>query len=75
MTKYEMVMQKIEELENNDTVVGAIKLDDGTVVTMEEMIIPDKYYNRAIALGTVSVEEYEENGYELDGLEYTWVEL
>lgn len=75
MTKYETVIQKIEELENNDTVVGAIKLDDGTVVTMEEMIIPDEYYNRTIALGTVSIEEYDENGYELDGLEYTWIEL
>jgi len=75
MIKYETVMQKIEELENDDTVVGAIRLDDGTEVSMEEMLIEEEMFERTVALGTVSVDEYEENGYELDGLEYTWVQL
>lgn len=75
MKRYEMVMSKIEEFENNDTVVGAIRLDDGTVVSMEEVLIEEETFERAVALGTVSVEEYEENGYECDGLEYTWVAL
>lgn len=75
MRKYEMVMQKIEELENNDTVVGAIRLDDGTELCMEEVLIEEETFERTVALGTVSVHEYEENGYELDGLEYIWVQL
>ena len=75
MNKYETVMRGIEELENNDIVVGAIRLDDGTEISMEEMLIEREMFERTIALGTVSVSEYEENGYELDGLEYTWMML
>lgn len=75
MTKYKMVMQKIEEFERNDIVVGAIRLDDGTELCMEEVLIEEVTFNRVVALGTVSVDEYEENGYELDGLEYKWVQL
>lgn len=73
--KYQMIMDKIEELENDDTVVGAIRLDDGTVLCMEEVLIEEEMFNRTVALGTVSVKEYEDNGYELDGLEYTWIRL
>lgn len=75
MTKYEMVANRIEELENNDIVVAAIRLDDNTMLSMEEILIEKEIFDRAIALGTVSVDVYEENGYECDGLEYTWIKL
>lgn len=68
-------MQKIEELEYNDTVVCAIQLDNGTVLCMDEMLMDKTVLSRTIALGTVSIEEYEENGYECDGLDYIWIKL
>lgn len=68
------VINQIVELENNDTVVVAMKLEDGTIKYMEE-IIDGVDYQMAIELATVSVEEYEANGYETDGLELKWIEL
>ena len=68
------VINQIVELENNDTVVVAMKLEDGTIKYMEE-ITDGVDYQMAIELATVSVEEYEANGYEADGLELTWLQL
>lgn len=72
--KIEMVMNKIEELENNDIVVCGVRFANGTTVMMEE-IVDDEEYAEVVAIATVSLEAYEANGYDVDGLEFTYKEV
>lgn len=71
MTRTEIVQNKIEELENNDLVVGYVLFDNG--IWRELSLVED--LENVIALGILTIEEYEENGYDLEGLIAVWVEL
>lgn len=72
--RVEMVMNKIEELENNDIVVCGVRFANGTTAMMEE-IMDDEEYAEVVAIATVSLEAYEANGYDVDGLEFTYEEV
>lgn len=74
MNKIEMVMNKIEELENNDIVVCGVRFANGTTAMMEE-IVDDEEYAEVVAIATVPLEAYETNGYDIDGLEFTYEEV
>lgn len=68
MNKVEMM---IEELENNNKVVGNVKFVDGTVQSIEMCDELDD----VVAIEAIDLEQYEANGYDVDGLQGTWMEV
>ena len=68
MNKVEMM---IEELENNNKVVGNVKFADGTVQSIEMCDELDD----VVAIEAIDLEQYEANGYDVDGLRGTWMEV
>lgn len=68
MNKVEMM---IEELENNNKVVGNVKFADGTVRSVEMCDDLDD----VVAIEAIDLEQYEANGYDVDGLQGTWMEV
>ena len=70
MTKYEMVNNKIEELEAN-FVIANVRLENGTIESIEAI----EELESIVAFEVVTVDAYEENGFDVEGLEGEWVEL
>lgn len=71
MKNVEMVIERIEELEESNVIVN-VKIN-GEVVSFE-MVEEDNMANIE-AFEVATVEAYEENGYETEGLVGEWVEL
>jgi len=68
MNKVEMM---IEEFENNNKVIGNVKLADGTVQSIEMCYS----LNNIVAIEVIDLEQYEANGYNVDGLVGQWMEV
>jgi len=62
---------KIEKLEDEGLVVKAVKYLDGSVEAYE--MVEDM--EGVVAVEVVTLEAYEANGYEADGLAGEWVEV
>lgn len=65
------VEARIEELENNGMVIVNLVLADGSKVNVEMSDGSEE----VVAFEVVTVDEYEENGYDVDGLEIQVVEM
>lgn len=71
MTKLEMVLNTIETIEESNVIVN-VKLN-GEVVSIE-MVDEDEMENIE-AFEVVTVEAFEANGYDVDGLVGEWITL
>lgn len=67
MKEFEMV----EMLENNGMVIKNVKFADGTVMDIEEV----EGLEGAVAFEVVSLEEFENNGYDVEGCSTKWVDV
>lgn len=65
-----MLENRIEKLENNGWVIVNLVLANGEKVNFE---MSDGTEENVVAFEVVSVEDYEENGYEVEGLELTTI--
>ena len=64
-------MNKIEELENNGYVVVDVRLADGRQMSIEEY----EEDVEVVAVTVVTADEYEANGYDVEGLQAKEVEF
>ena len=71
MTRYEMVNSKIEELEAKDFVIANVRLEDGTIESIEAI----EELEKVVALEVVTLDAYEDNNFDVEGLEGEWIEL
>lgn len=65
-----MLENRIEKIENSGWVIVNLVLADGTKVNIE---MSDGTEENVVAFEVVSVSDYEENGYEVEGLELTTI--
>lgn len=72
MNRIEMVNNKIEELENNDMVIVNV-IANGEAVSIE--MATEEELAIATGLEVVTVEAYEENGYDVEGLATETIEF
>lgn len=65
------VEMMIEELENNGKVIGNVKYEDGRIESIEMADDLDG----VVALEVIELVDYENNGYDVEGLTGTWMEV
>ena len=65
-----MLENRIEKIENSGWVIVNLVLDNGEKVNFE---MSDGTEENVVAFEVVSVSDYEENGYEVEGLELTTI--
>lgn len=61
------VEMRIEELENNGCVVVTLMMANGGQIDIE--MYDEENYDGVVGVTVVTVEAYEENGYDVEGLE------
>lgn len=64
--------EMINMLEDEGYVVVSVRYADDTVVSFE--VVEDDMAD-VVAIEVVTVDDYESNGYEVDGLETQWMEV
>lgn len=65
-----MLENRIEKIENSGWIIANLVLANGEKVNFE---MSDGTEENVVALEVVSVSNYEENGYEVEGLELTTI--
>ena len=68
MKRTEKVMEMINDLEDNGNVVISVVVDN-FIVSIEEV----KDYENVTHIGVVGLDEYEENGFDYEGLSTNWI--
>lgn len=68
MTEYR-ANEMMEQLEDNGKVIKSVKFEDGSIVDIEMV----DSLEGAVAFEVVALEDYEANGYDVDGCATNWV--
>ena len=66
------VEQKIESFENDGMVIKSVKTVDGKVYLLEDY---EYDLDLVVEIEVVDLQDYEENGFDVEGLDAKWIVL